>query len=58
MLRLPILNKSVNYLEAALRIDPTNPLTIQSLAESKESIGRMEATAQSDQGNAGLLGQP
>lgn len=37
------LNKSVQYLEAALRLDPANPLTIQSLVESKEAIGRMDA---------------
>jgi tetratricopeptide (TPR) repeat protein len=37
------LNKSVKYLQAALRIDPGNVLTIQSLVESKEAIGRMDA---------------
>ena len=37
------LNKSVKYLQAALRIDPSNMLTIQSLVESKEAIGRMDA---------------
>jgi eukaryotic-like serine/threonine-protein kinase len=37
------LNKSVKYFQDALRIDPKNPLTIQSLVESKEAIGRMDA---------------
>ena len=37
------LSKSVKYLEAALRIEASNALTIQSLVESKEAIGRMDA---------------
>ena len=37
------LRKSVKYLQAALGIDPRNALNIQSLVESWEAIGRMEA---------------
>jgi eukaryotic-like serine/threonine-protein kinase len=47
---LQYLNKSVNYLEAALRIDSNNPQTIQSLAESYEYIGRIEATPSPEKG--------
>ena len=41
---LAYLNKSVNFLKAALRLDPANPETIKSLAESHEYIGRIETT--------------
>jgi hypothetical protein len=37
------LNKSIRYYRAALRIDPGNALTIQSLVESIEATGRIEA---------------
>jgi tetratricopeptide (TPR) repeat protein len=44
------LNKSVSFLQSALRIDPANPQTIQSLAESYEYIGRIEATPDPQKG--------
>jgi tetratricopeptide (TPR) repeat protein len=47
---LAYLNKSVTFLEAALRIDPANPQTIQSLAESYEYIGRIESTPNPQKG--------
>ena len=39
------LNKSVQYLRAALGIQPANPHTIQALIASEEAIGRMHAQA-------------
>jgi tetratricopeptide (TPR) repeat protein len=47
---LEYLGKSVNYLEAALRIDPANPESVQSLAESYEYIGRIETTPDPQKG--------
>jgi eukaryotic-like serine/threonine-protein kinase len=47
---LAYLNKSVGYLDAALRIDAGNSQTIQSLAESYENIGRIEATPDPQKG--------
>jgi eukaryotic-like serine/threonine-protein kinase len=47
---LAYLNKSVSFLQSALRIDPANPQTIQSLAESYEYIGRIEATPDPQKG--------
>lgn len=47
---LAYLNKSVKYLDAALRIDPANPDTLQLLAESYEFIGRIDATPNPEKG--------
>lgn len=47
---LASLNESVKYLEAALRLDPRNALTIQTLVETKEAIGRIDAQANPPKG--------
>ena len=47
---LGYLNKSVTYLDGALRTDPADSQTIRTLAESYESIGRIEATPDPQKG--------
>lgn len=47
---LAYLNKSVTYLEAALRTAPADSQTIRTLAESYESIGRIQATPDPQKG--------
>jgi eukaryotic-like serine/threonine-protein kinase len=47
---LAYLNKSVSYLQAALKIDSANPQSIQWLAESYEYIGRIETPPNPEKG--------
>jgi eukaryotic-like serine/threonine-protein kinase len=47
---MAFLSQSLKYLETALGMDPNNVLTVQTLAETKEAIGRMDTMANPPKG--------